>query len=61
MRPWLAFAALVGGYAAVLQAARWAVEQEVRTLRQLHAAQRLGTSRRALRERLKRLGLYTSD
>ena len=26
-----------------------------------HAAQRLGTSRRALRERLKRLGLYTSD
>ncbi len=40
MRPWLAFAALVGGYAAVLQAARWAVEQEVRTLRQLHAAQR---------------------
>ena len=26
-----------------------------------HAAQRLGTSRRALRERLKRLDLYTSD
>lgn len=40
MRPWLVFAALLATYAAVLQLAQWAVEQEVRTLRHLHAAQR---------------------
>ena len=40
MRPWLVFAALLATYAAVLRLAQWAVEQEVRTLRHLHAAQR---------------------